>query len=727
LAVNADLGRANVAVRATLDQLDKDLAGARNKCDGVLGKVSAGIGKNFLNIGKLAVGGLTAATGAATGLGLALGKIAIDAAPVEGLSQAFDGLAESAGYGADELLDALQRGSSGMVSSRDLMLSFNQAASLISTDFATQLPEAMQYLSKVSASTGTDMGFLLDSLVKGVGRLSPMILDNLAIQVSLAEATDRAAEMFGLQADELDKAQIQAGMMSVTLEKLAANTEAMPDVSDTAAAKMAQFKATMQDTKDEIGMALLPILSTLLTTFSNLAERILPPVVSFIEDTLAPALEGLAQFISNLVIQLGQTEGIWEAVTMAFEGTPFEDLQSGFIVVRDAIQNIIDTVKPYIEMAVEWIAQHVELKDVLIALGATIAAVILPALAAILAPVLGLIATFAGLVAAVTAIRTAWETDWGGIRTTLTEFWENTGKPTLEALWEWLQVNIPVAIETLKGFWEETLKPALEVVWAFITDSLIPAMGEVVTWLAENIPVAIEAAKEFWENTLQPALEVVWAFITESVIPAMETIVLWLGENIPVAVQALADLWENTLKPALEIVWEFVENSLFPLFSALWELLDVSLSTALTALAGLWENVLKPALDTVWAFLDQNVNPTLEDLKGVFDSIASAVETVIGWIKSLTDSLRNIQLPDWLTPGSPTPFELGLWGIRDAMRSLARAEMPTLSMELRQLYEPEMASGVSANLGGQQIVIYGLTIEGVSVQDALGELQGLAA
>jgi phage-related protein len=727
LAVNADLGRANVAVRATLDQLDKDLSGARNKCDGVLGKVSAGIGKNFLNIGKLAVGGLTAATGAATGLGLALGKIAIDAAPVEGLSQAFDGLAESAGYGADELLDALQRGSSGMVSSRDLMLSFNQAASLVSTDFATQLPEAMQYLSKVSASTGTDMGFLLDSLVKGVGRLSPMILDNLAIQVSLAEATDRAAEMFGLEADELDKAQIQAGMMSVTLEKLAANTEAMPDVSDTAAAKMAQFKATMQDTKDEIGMALLPILSTLLTTFSNLAERILPPLVSFIEDTLAPALEKVVGFIDSFVAALMAGQDPITALQGSLADMGLDQIAELVGSVTAKVQELWTTIEPYVQAAVEWIAQHVELKDVLIALGATIAAVILPALAAILAPVLGLIATFAGLVAAVTAIRTAWETDWGGIRTTLTEFWENTGKPTLEALWEWLQVNIPIAIETLKTFWEETLKPALEVVWAFITDSLIPAMGEVVTWLAENIPVAIEAAKEFWENTLQPALEVVWAFITENVIPAMETIVLWLGENIPVAVQALADLWENTLKPALEIVWEFVENSLFPLFSALWELLDVSLSTALTALAGLWENILKPALDTVWAFLDQNVNPTLEDLKDVFDSIAGAVETVIGWIKSLTDSLRNIKLPDWLTPGSASPWETALWGISDAMHSLARAEMPALSLELRQLYDPEMSNGTTATLGGQQIVIYGLTIEGVSVQDALGELQGLAA
>jgi hypothetical protein len=77
---------------------------------------------------------------------------------------------------------------------------------------------------------------MLDSLVVGVGRLSPMILDNLGIQVSLADATERAAQMYGVEADALDKGQVQAGMMNVVLEKLAANTASMPDVADSAAA-----------------------------------------------------------------------------------------------------------------------------------------------------------------------------------------------------------------------------------------------------------------------------------------------------------------------------------------------------------------------------------------------------------------------------------------------------------------------------------------------------------
>ena len=44
--------------------------------------------------------------------------------------------------------------------------------------------------------------------------------------------------------------------------------------------------------------------------------------------------------------------------------------------------------------------------------------------------------------------------------------------------------------------------------------------------------------------------------------------------------------------------------------------------------------------------------------------------------------LQEINLPDWLIPGSPTPFELGLRGITDAMTDLGRIGAPNLQMAL---------------------------------------------
>jgi len=155
------------------------------------------VGGSLQNLGKVALAGVAGVATATAAIGAALTKLAVDAAPMEGVSRAFEGLAESSGVGMDEMLAALKRGSAGMISNRDLMTSFNKAAQLVSTDFAVQLPNAMGYLGKVAAATGQDMNFMLDSLVTGVGRLSPMILDNLGIQVSLTEANEAYAASIG--------------------------------------------------------------------------------------------------------------------------------------------------------------------------------------------------------------------------------------------------------------------------------------------------------------------------------------------------------------------------------------------------------------------------------------------------------------------------------------------------------------------------------------------------
>jgi phage-related protein len=651
---------------------------AKDKASGVL----RGVGGNVQTIGKLALAGFGAIGAGALAAGAGIAKLALDAAPLESIEAAFAGLAESAGVGSTEMLDALKKGSAGMVAQRDLMLSFNQAAQLVSTDFAKELPDAMGFLGKVSAATGQDLGFLMDSLVRGVGRLSPLILDNLAIQVDLNAAYEDYAAELGKSVDELTKTEQQTAVMSQVMEKLAENTAAMPDVAGTATAGMAQMKATFKDVKDEIGKAFLPTLNSLLQTFSALTDRVLPPLIRFVENFLVPVLDNVAFFVDAMVTAIMAGQDPVTALQGALADLGLDTIAVFVGDVATGIQGLIDVATPFVTMVIDWIAKNVGLKDILLALGIAIASVVVPALISVIAAIAPIVLTIAGLIAVVTLLRTIWEEDIGGIRTALTNFWENTGKPAFESMVEWLGVNIPIAIETLKTFWEETLKPALETVWQFIIDSVIPAFETIVLWLATNIPVAIEALKVFWEETLKPALETVWLFITESLLPIFATVVLWLGENIPIAIQELSDLWENLLKPALEIVWAFMVDNLVPLFEALVELFDVGLTLALTALAGLWENVLKPALETVWAFIKDNVQPILDTLRLTFDLIASAIGTVIGWIDDFTEKLRGIELPEWLVPGSATPFELGLRGIASAMQDLASIELPRFQASL---------------------------------------------
>jgi len=263
--------------------------------------------------------------------------------------------------------------------------------------------------------------------------------------------------------------------------------------------------------------------------------------------------------------------------------------------------------------------------------------------------------------AVVAGLYLAWENNWFGIRDKLTEIWESFIKPTFETLVAWLEANIPIAIETLKTFWEDTLKPAIETVWRFIQDNVFPLFETLVAWLATNIPAAIETLKAFWEETLKPAIEAVWAFIQDYLIPLFESLVNLFDAVLGVSIEALTGLWQNVLLPAITAVHDFIRDFLTPIID------DVKLG--LEALGTFIRDTLGPILDAFKMY-------TIDALKKSFDSVKNAIKGATDFINTLADKIRNFQLPDWLTPGSPTPFELGLRGIEKQMGRLARMQMP---------------------------------------------------
>lgn len=668
-----ELGEAQIPIRAALDKLDADLAGARTKVEGAI----QGIVGSVQTIGKTALGIGGVGIAAITGIGAAVGKMAIDAAPVEGLESAFAGLADSAGVGMADMLAALKQGSAGMVANRDLMMSFNQAASLVSLDFAQQLPDAMGYLGKVSAATGQDMGFLLDSLVKGVGRLSPMILDNLAIQVSQAEATARASEMFGVQAEELTKAQQQAGMMNVVLEKLAENTAAMPDVSQSAAAQMAQLKATFQDTKDEIGMAFLPTLTTLMGVLAEVAEVALPLITQAL-NVVTPIIQTVAGAFSTFITGILSGADPIAALTVAlYELFPPEVAQpivDAIRSVRDGIQTVIDAVAPYVQMAVEWIGQNVELQDVLIALGIAIATVVIPAIAPLIGTALAVAAGFVALIAVVALLRKAWESDFLGIRT----FIENT----LAKIQEW---------------------------WAEHGDEVIAKAEEIYTTIKEGIEAALNAIKEFWaehgEAILAKANEI-W----EGIVGVFE----WFQEIFAGLFEAFRLAFEGDwygFGEKLREVWDEVWAKIKEIGSAVWEAVKTFFSETD------WGSIGKGILEGVAA----GITAGLEWLKEAAKAAArAALEAAKGFLGIKSPSQAFMQVGEMAARG----FAIGL-GSTDLVERAAAA-MGQLALQTSGVALGDMATqpaGTTYSMGG----IYGpVQLYGVqSPQGFLEQIQEL--
>lgn len=338
-------------------------------------------------------------------------------------------------------------------------------------------------------------------------------------------------------------------------------------------------------------------------------------------------------------------------------------------------------------------------------------------------------------------------------------YWNDVLLPALQVAWlwiqenlipifvligEWLAVNIPLAIEVLALFWTETLLPAIMAVWAWINDSLIPTLQVVWDWLAVNVPAGISTLKAFWDTVLLPAMQAIWAWINTNLIPVFVTVKEWLAVNLPVAIEALKGFWENTLLPVLELVWAFINDSLLPLWEALAEFFTVAMALAIEILAAWWETTLLPILKAVGTYLSEilqpvfealvtfwteTLGPTLSDLATMildvllaawvaltdalnaaaevvlplvataFDTIGAGIGTVIGWIKTLTEKLAAVEIPEWLKPGSPPPLAFALRDISAAMSDLATNAVPRLSTELEILGANDVGARLSAQVG----------------------------
>lgn len=487
-------------------------------------KAGRGLGNIAASVGKIGLAAGAAAAAGVAALGAGIVKLAADAEPIPGIRDAFNALTADMEGGSAAMLKALQESSSGFVSNTDLMTSFNKAAQLVSQDFAESLPGAMEAVGKVAASTGQDVGFLLDSLVTGVGRLSPMILDNLGIQVDLNQAYEDYAASIGKSADELSKQEQQTALMNQVMTKLEENTAGMASPSG----GMAQLKTAMTNLKDEIGVQLIPVITPFVGKLTELAQDVLPVAAA------------------------------------------------------------------------------------------------------------------------------------------------------------WLGENVPKAVEFLTA--------AFETVWKFLSDYVIPYFQNFVIPTAQVlIPAALEVMRHWWQDVLLPAITAVWEWMSTTLIPFLQNVVFpWLQDNIPAALETLRGFWEDVLLPAITAVWDFLTERMMPIWEAIGEFLGVAIPLVLTALQGIWENVLLPAMTKVWEFVKEKLGPVFEWLKtyvidpvrGSFDGLANIIQSVAGWIGDLTDKLRNIELPDWMTPGSPTPWEIGLRGVADAMGTLSRVQLPGLTAQL---------------------------------------------
>lgn len=161
------------------------------------------------------------------------------AGEAEGVRKAFDKLPNSIG-----LMNDLKRATSGTVSELDLMKRSVQAANFgISLQ---ALPKLLEFAAVRAQQTGQSVDYLVDSIVTGIGRKSPLILDNLGISaVALKE------KMGDVSLATADVGTVAEAVGKIATEQLAT----MGSMVDTNATKTQRLTASWTNFKVALGDA----------------------------------------------------------------------------------------------------------------------------------------------------------------------------------------------------------------------------------------------------------------------------------------------------------------------------------------------------------------------------------------------------------------------------------------------------------------------------------------
>lgn len=188
------------------------------------------------------------------------------------LETAFGDLAEAGGGSADAILASIKRATGGTISNMDMMLAANTGMMLGLGANA----KAWEDLSEVARHRARAMGITttqaLSDITRGLGRMSPLILDNLGIVMDQEKVYRDYAASIGVAASALDDAQKKHAMMTETIRVGQAQIEAADGIAADAADDFETLEASVDDLQESFGRIAVGPISKMAQSLTNLLD-----------------------------------------------------------------------------------------------------------------------------------------------------------------------------------------------------------------------------------------------------------------------------------------------------------------------------------------------------------------------------------------------------------------------------------------------------------------------
>lgn len=183
-------------------------------------------------------------------------------------------LARSIGQDAREIHDAIKRGMQGAISSLDAFRIQNQAILLGIPVTAAQMELMATTALRLGRAVGRGPTESIQDLITGIGRMSPLILDNLGITVNAATAYENYARTLGKTASQLSETEKRQAFFNEVMATAKQRSQELGDVTGGLTEAWARFGVKLRDFSDKVGPSIVESLEQVLRTAEDLLGTI---------------------------------------------------------------------------------------------------------------------------------------------------------------------------------------------------------------------------------------------------------------------------------------------------------------------------------------------------------------------------------------------------------------------------------------------------------------------
>ena len=468
---------------------------------------------------------------------------------------AMDRLAKNLNLNSKDILSGLQNASKWTVANYDLILAANKAMSLGVAKNTNDFTTLMEIARTKAKNMGITTTQAYNDIVTGLGRWSAMILDNLGIVVNSTEANEEYAKSIGKTVSQLTDAEKKQALINKVVADGRKEMQAMGDIELTTAEKKAKLTAQIENMKDRIGSALIPIVQKLMDYITPIIEKTTrrveenPRLAEWIIMVVG-AISWLLVGISTLGLAVGP---IWTVINV---------LGKGFWALGSILP------------AISWWLSS-----------------LWPIFSALTWPIWIIIWVL-------TALGVAYATNLGGFRDFINQLWEDL-QPILQEIWtafveafgliresvQEVRAKLePILIPLREWFWE-VMSAILPVVWDLVASifkaiwnsisSCVDILGGIIDFIVNvftgNWSWAWESLKGIfssWYNSI------IWLF------SAFNIDLPWIIETIKTTITNLWDGMFNGLKNIASWAISWISDKI----SAIWD----KIQSAKDAIASLW-------------------------------------------------------------------------------------------------------------------------------------------